>query len=141
MSEHLPPPAFLHLHKNPTVLRRRYSASYVMVTAGIAGAFLCAMFTLSDVAQSRAFARLSAPCTWLGMNAITVFLGDEVLERAIPWVYWKEKDAHLLSWIEGRFQAALGRGMAANLALALADVAFWVAVAGIMHRRRWYVKV
>ena len=112
-----------------------------MVTAGISGAFLCAIYALCDVVQSKTFSRLSAPCMWLGMNAITVFLGDEVLERALPWVYWRDRDAHLLSWIEGRFQAVLGRGMVASVALALADVAFWVAVAGLMHRRRWYVKV
>lgn len=119
----------------------RYSASYVLVTAGISGAFLCVTYLFSDVLQSKAFAKAAEPCLWLGMNAILVYVGDEVLERAIPWVYWGEADSHLLSWIRRRFQLVFGAGWAASVALALANVAFWMVVAGVLHRKRWYLKV
>ena len=120
----------------------RYSASYVLVTAGISGGFLCLVYLLTDVLHAAPLARLSQPLRWLGLNAVLVYAGDEILERAIPWVYWGREDAHLLGWIQRSFEAVLGGpGWVPNLALALADAAFWTGVAGLMHRKRWYLKV
>ena len=70
-----------------------------------------------------------------------VYIGDEILERALPLVYWGRRGNDLLGLIQWMFQAVLGDGWFCSLALALADVAFWTAVAGVLHRRRWYLKV
>ena len=70
-----------------------------------------------------------------------MYVGDEILEKAIPWIYWGRKDAHLLGFIEWIFHAVLGDGWFCDLALALADVAFWMVIAGLLHRRHWYLKV
>jgi hypothetical protein len=148
LSAHVPSKSVVTLyHDDHMIMRRllcmrgRYSASYVLVTAGLSGAFLCLVYLLTDVLHSKLCAQLAQPFLWLGLNAVLVYAGDEVLERALPWVYWGSRDAHLLAWVQGRFVAALGPGWRSNLALALADVAFWTAVAGYMHRKRWYVKV
>ena len=70
-----------------------------------------------------------------------VYVGDEILKRAIPWVYWGRRDNNLLGLIGWLFHAILGDGWFCNIAMAIADVAFWMAVAGMLHRRRWYLKV
>lgn len=89
-----------------------------------------------------AFQRAAAPFAWLGMNAIAVYVGDEILEKAVPWFYWGDPGAHLLAAVEGGFRGVLGKGgPVPDLALAAADVAFWMAVAGFLHRKRWYAKV
>ena len=50
---------------------RRYSASYVMVSAGTSGAFLAVVYLLSDALQHALFLKLSEPFLWLGLNSIT----------------------------------------------------------------------
>lgn len=50
---------------------RRYSASYVMVSAGTSGAFLAVVYLLSDALQHPLFVKLSEPFLWLGLNSIT----------------------------------------------------------------------
>ena len=50
---------------------RRYSASYVMVSAGTSGAFLAVVYLLSDALQRPLFLKLSEPFLWLGLNSIT----------------------------------------------------------------------
>ena len=45
---------------------RRYSASYVMVSAGTSGAFLAVVYLLSDALQHPLFVKLSEPFLWLG---------------------------------------------------------------------------
>ena len=122
-------------------MARRYSASFVLVTAGFTGALLVLLYILTELAPSSIFERVSAPFMWLGMNSITVYVGDEVLEKAIPWVYWGDRETHLLSAVEAAFRGVLGEGPMSDLALAAADVVFWMIVAGLLHRKRWYARV
>ncbi len=70
-----------------------------------------------------------------------MYLGDEILERALPLVYWGKRGNDVLGLIRWLFHAILGDGWFCSLALALADVAFWTAFAGLLHRRRWYLKI
>ena len=60
-------------HAMPDKLQRccRYSASYVMVSAGTSGAFLAVVYLLSDALQHPLFLKLSEPFLWLGLNSIT----------------------------------------------------------------------
>lgn len=120
---------------------RRYSASFVLLTAGSSGAFLGFIYLLTEVVPSKVFERAAAPFMWLGMNSIAVYVGDEILEKAVPWIYWGDREVHLLSAVEGVFKRVFGGGTASDLALAAADVAFWMAVAGWLHRKRWYARV
>ncbi|BDA45874.1 Heparan-alpha-glucosaminide N-acetyltransferase [Coccomyxa sp. Obi] len=118
-----------------------YSASFVLLTAGSTGVLLGLLYLLTEVAPSSIFERASAPFMWLGMNSFAVYVGDEVLEKAIPWVYWGNRDAHLLSVVEAAFRGVLGEGPMCRLALAAADVVFWMVIAGMLHRKQWYAKV
>ncbi len=70
-----------------------------------------------------------------------MYIGDELLEHALPLVYWGRRGNDLLGLIRWVFHAILGDGWFCSLAIALSDVAFWIAVAGLLHRRRWYLKV
>lgn len=193
--------------------RRRYSASYTMVTAGTSGAFVAIVYIFTDVLQHRTFLKISQPFVWLGLNSMTgdlhnflcqhgscaqelmrqacpglhcflqiapvasasmiklsfgdptsplsrpchgvvtelvsltawvmlaVYVGDEILERALPLVYWGRRGNNLLGLIQWVFHVILGDGWFCSLVMALADVAFWTAVAGLLHRRKWYLKV
>lgn len=122
-------------------MARRYSASFVLLTAGSTGALLGLLYFLTEVAPSGIFERASAPLMWLGMNSIAIYVGDEVLEKALPWVYWGNREAHLLSAVEAAFRGVLGEGPMCDLALAAADVVFWIVIAGLLHQRRWYARV
>ena len=119
----------------------RYSASFVLLTAGSSGAFLGLVYLFTEVTPTKIFERVAAPFMWLGMNSITVYAGDEILEKAIPWIYWGDREVHLLSAVEGAFKRVFGEGAIRDMALAAADVVFWMGVAGWLHRKRWYAKL
>ena len=70
-----------------------------------------------------------------------VYVGDELLERVLPLVYWGRRGNDLLGLVEWLFHATFGDGWFCSLAMALADVIFWTAVAGYLHHRKWYLKV
>ena len=72
---------------------------------------------------------------------LAVYVGDEILERALPLVYWGRRGNNLLGLIQWVFHVIVGDGWFCSLAMALADVALWIAVAGLLYRRKWYLKV
>ena len=65
----------------------RYSASYVMVTAGTSGAFLAVLYVFTDVLQHAGFLRLSKPFMCLGVNSITGMQLALVLQRLLHLQY------------------------------------------------------
>lgn len=131
----------LHITGAVPFNKNLYSASFVLLTAGFTGALLSLLYFLTEVAPSSIFVCISAPFMWLGMNSIAVYVGDEVLEKAIPWVYWGNQEAHLLSAVKAAFRGVLGEGPMCDLVLAAADVVFWILIAGLLHRIQWYARV
>jgi predicted acyltransferase len=58
------------------IIKKIWTSSFVLLTAGISAMLLAAFYWLIDVKNRRAWAR---PFVWIGMNAITVYLACNVL--------------------------------------------------------------
>ena len=56
------------------------------------------------------------------MTLLAVYIGDELLERTLPLVYWGRRGNDLLGLIHWVFLAVLGDGWFCSLAMALANV-------------------
>ena len=120
-----------------------WTSSYALLTAGLAALALAACMALVDL---RGWRRWAAPFLWLGRNAIAAFtlstLGAIVLigikfdgpgpDRR-PRSLWRA--IHLA--VFDRFaDPRLG-----SLAFALAYLALWIAVFGLLYRKRIFLKI
>ena len=138
-----------------------YSLSFLLVTNGITGCSMCICYFLVDVVKGKARIALQ-PLKFFGMNAIAMY----VLAEAGP-VQWffscfyvevagqpssNAPDNSLANvlwptgvlWPAGPQVPSAEHGWKrdpAIMAWTLGYIAFWMAVAYIMHRRRWYVKI
>ncbi len=118
-----------------------WTSSFALFSAGLAGVVLAAAHWVLDVKGWRAWA---APFQAFGRNplagyALSVAL-DSLLTRWSPGGDASVKSAiyqhAFLPWA-----GPLGGGEAASLAYALAYVALWAGVLGVMHRRRIFVGI
>ena len=95
------------------------------------------MYFIVDV---RGLRRWSRPFVWLGANALTIYVGSEVVRRLLDaavvtqgsrrttpkaWLFWGVLEPAFRSWPE-----------VASLLFAIGVLAMWMAVAGILYRFR-----
>jgi predicted acyltransferase len=101
-----------------------WTGSFALVTAGITAIVLAATYVVVDV---RGLRRWSVPFAWLGANALVIYVGSEVLGRLIDhpkaWLFWEV--------LEPIFRE---RPEIASLVFAVAVLAVWIAVAGLLAR-------
>ena len=124
-----------------------YSPSFVLLTAGLAGALLHLLHLALDrpgllPPRMQQWVRACLqPLRWLGLNAIVCFFGDEFLSQALPCVFWKQRSRNLITWLFGGFVVALRSEQVAQVVFAAADGVFWTAVAGWLYHRGIFFKV
>ena len=99
-----------------------WTGSFVLVTAGVTAIVLSAIYFVVDVHRQRWW---SVPFTWLGANALVIYVASEVVRRLIDrpkaWLFWEV--------LEPIFR---NRPEIASLLLAVAILAVWIAVAGFL---------
>ena len=112
-----------------------WTASFTLVTAGIAGGCL----VLCVPASARA-GRVMRPAYWLGTNPLAIYFCSELVSTLLQQPVLTLAGHHaaakdLLFW-DGLVPVTGGTGgPAASLAYAVAYTAVWVVVANVMHRR------
>jgi len=117
-----------------------WTSSYVVFTAGTALLLLGTMFWAIDVKRWRG--TWSTPFTACGMNSIAIFVASGMAAKTMVRIPAPDADtSSLYDWVfRNGFQSWAG-DYNGSLALALAQVVFWLAVAWLMHRRRIYIKI
>ena len=117
-----------------------WTSSYVVFTAGTALLVLGTMYWILDVARWRR--AWSAPLAACGMNSIAIFVASGMAAKTMARLPAPGTDASsLYDWIfRNGFQSWAG-DYNGSLALALAQVAFWLTVAWLLHRRRIYIRI
>jgi predicted acyltransferase len=123
------------------VNKNLWSPSFVLVTAGLAGALFGLTWWLVDLRGVRAW---TGPFVTYGKNAIAVYVGSEVLSGALSTIAWASAGGKAMSLAERIHRLAFASWLPptlAALAFALANVALWWAVARFMDRKGIYLKV
>lgn len=117
-----------------------WTSSYVVFTAGTALLLLGTMFWAIDVKRWRG--AWSAPFTACGMNSIAIFVASGMMAKTMARIPAPDDAASsLYDWIfRSGFQSWAG-DYNGSLALALAQVAFWLGVAWLLHKRRIYIRI
>jgi predicted acyltransferase len=114
-----------------------WTASYVLLTAGLAAAGLALCYLIVDVANARKWAR---PFLWLGLNPLAIYFLAELVGHVRDWpITVNGDDWTVQSWLFWQvFEPPLGNYLsdpAISLVVGLLTVAVWIAVAGLLYRR------
>ncbi len=118
-----------------------WTSSYVLFSAGAALSCLAVCYWLIDV---KGWQRWAMPSVMMGMNPLAIFalsaLLVKILARARVPVGAGET-VSLYTWIYRTFFYPWAGELNGSLAFALANVALWLAVAALLHRRGVFIKV
>jgi len=120
-----------------------WTGSYVLVVTGFAMLTMAGMYAVIDVAGWRSWAR---PFVWLGVNPLAIYFLSDVTGHLLeqPWIRQGSGWTTTKGWIvwEG-IEPALRplRAEWASLTFAIAFTLLWIAVAGILYRRRIRIQV
>jgi len=118
-----------------------WTSSYALLTAGLAALALAACMALADV---RGWKRWAAPFLWLGRNAIAAFTLSTLGAIALIGIKVQGPDGRPRSLWRAIHLAVFDRfadPRLGSLAFALAYLALWTAVFGLLYRKRIFLKI
>lgn len=117
-----------------------WSSSYVVFTAGTALLLFGAMYWLIDVKRLRGV--WVTPFVIYGMNSIAVFVASGMFAKTLARIRAGDDGGTSLSaWLyENAFRSWAG-DYGGSLAMALVQVAFWLGIMWLLHRRRIYIRI
>ncbi len=103
----------------------------MLFTAGLALLLLAGIYGLVDWKNWDGWAR---PFSIFGTNAIFAFFGSTLLAKILILT-------HLQPWLFQRLFGSWLPDYVASLAYALAYVALWLGLTGLLYRRRIFLKI
>jgi predicted acyltransferase len=128
--------------------KKLWTSTYAVFMAGMAANVFAICYWLVDV---RGYKAWSKPFAVYGMNAITVFVLTGLLGRISTIVPVAEANGHpvmMKTWLFGHMKSAfehlagpLATAKNSSLIYALMYVAIMYAVADVMYRKKWFVRI
>ena len=118
-----------------------WTPSYAILMTGLAALALALCVALVDVAGLR---RLAAPFVWLGRNAIAAFTLSSLVSVALIAIRVPGADGKPHSLWTTIYRGVFDRfadPRLGSLLFALAYLAIWIAIFGVLYRRKIFVKV
>ncbi len=113
------------------VIKKIWTSSFVLVTAGYSAILLGAFYWMVDV---RGWQRWCQPFVWIGMNPITLYLGDNLLRYRDVSARFFGGDVR--AFLETRL--ATGSG---DLLLSLGEIGVAVVLAWFLFRRKVFLRL
>ena len=118
-----------------------WTSSYTFLTAGLALQLLAVCFWLIDIKDRRHWA---TPFLVFGTNALAVYFLSELFSRVISLITFTRADGSavdLKTFIYENAFASWASPANASLMFAFCVVLLWLGVAGILYRKRIFIKV
>jgi predicted acyltransferase len=118
-----------------------WTSSYALLTAGLAALALAACMALVDL---RGWRRWAAPFLWLGRNAIAAFTLSTLGAILLLAIRVEGPEGRPRSLWRTLYLAVFDRfadPRVGSLLFALAYLALWTAVLGVLYRRRVFLKI
>jgi predicted acyltransferase len=118
-----------------------WTSSYSLFMSGLAAVCLAICLWIVDVKGWKAWAK---PFVWLGMNAIALFVGATLATLLLLWIKVTGDDDKRRSLYGSIYRAVFNHfadQRIGSLLFALTFCAFWIAVGGLLYRRRIFIKV
>ncbi len=122
-----------------------WTSSYVLWTSGLAMIILAGCVWAVDLrrqpGQASPAPPWAMPFTWLGVNALFVYIASTILWKCLALIPAGEAGS-LLGWAYRHvFAAALPSPALASLVMSLVYLGVWFAIAAVMYRRRVFIKL
>ena len=118
-----------------------WTSSYTLFMSGLGAMALAVCLWLVDVKGWKAW---SKPFEWLGTNAIALFVGATLATLLLLWIKLTGEDGKRRS-LYGTIYRAIFDHFAdqriGSLLFALVFCAFWIAVGGLLYRKKIFIKV
>jgi len=118
-----------------------WTSSYSLLMSGLAAMCLALCLWIVDVKGWKAWAR---PFLWLGMNAIALFVASTLGTLLLLWIKLEGADGKKRSLYGTIYRTVFGHfadQRVGSLLFALAYLAVWIAIGGILYRKRIFIKV
>lgn len=118
-----------------------WTASYAVATAGAALLAFTLLYYATDVRNRSAWA---APFLWLGVNPLVIYFASELFAHLVdhPMIHTSAGIIAAKTWLVWDAERALHlEGELASFVYALAYVAVWTAIAGVLYKRRIRIQV
>ncbi|YAF96803.1 MAG: acyltransferase family protein [Nodularia sp. CChRGM 3473] len=120
--------------------KKLWTSSYVVFSSGWALLLLAACYELIEV---RLIRRWSKPFEVMGLNAIALFTASVLLIKILvrTKIGTGENALTTYNWIYQNIFTSWAGTFNGSLSFALVTVLFWLAIAILMYRQRWFIKV
>ncbi len=118
-----------------------WTSSYALLMAGLAAICLAVCVWIVDVKGWRTWAR---PFQWLGSNAIAIFVAADLATILLLWIKVDGPDGKRRSLYSAIFRSVFDRfadPRLGSLLFALTFCAIWIAAAGLLFRKRIFLKI
>ncbi len=116
-----------------------WSSSYVLFTAGTALFLFGTMYWAIDAKRLRG--GWVTPFVVYGMNSIAVFVASGMFAKYLARIRIGDGGMPLSAWLYENAFRSWGGDYGGSLAMALAQVAFWLGIMWLLHRRGTYIKI
>lgn len=120
--------------------KKLWTSSFTLFMAGLDFVVFALFLWLID---GQGYRRWAKPLAIMGMNAIAVYLASEFLDEAFGAVRWSTATGptNLHVWLYQHLFAWMASPMNASLLYAIAYVLVMYAIAYVMYRRGWFLRV
>jgi predicted acyltransferase len=120
--------------------KKLWTSSYVLFTAGWALILLAACYELIEVRQRKGWSR---PLEILGLNPILVFVASVLVIKLLAKTQVGiGKDAPTTyAWINQTFFESWAGSLNGPFLFAVVTLLFWLLVAYLMYKQKWFLKV
>ena len=118
-----------------------WTSSYALLMSGFASIALALCIWAVDFHGWRGWA---APFRWLGVNALAIFVASDLAAIGMLWIKASAPDGKRRSLYASIYRTVFDRfadPRLSSLLFALAFLAVFVAIAGLLYRRRIFVKI
>jgi predicted acyltransferase len=116
--------------------KKLWTSSFVLVTTGWGLVSLAACYELVDV---RKYGKWFKPLEIMGLNAIFLYVASIVLIKLLM-VNQVAKDKSIYEWLNNSLFGWAGT-LNSGVLFAIATVLLWLAVAYLMYRQKWFLKI
>jgi predicted acyltransferase len=113
------------------IIKKIWTSSYVLVAGGCSAMLLALFYLVIDVLKIRFWCR---PFVWIGMNPITVYLVNEVVDFQKLALRFTGGDVS--AWLDTRWGTGFGPLVVATTGLSLAVLLCW-----FLHRKKLFLRV
>ncbi|HSP93656.1 MAG TPA: heparan-alpha-glucosaminide N-acetyltransferase domain-containing protein [Thermoanaerobaculia bacterium] len=118
-----------------------WTSSYSLLMSGLAAMCLALCLWIVEVKGWRTWAK---PFVWLGMNAIALFVAATLATLLLLWIKLTGEDGKRRSLYGTIYRTVFDHfadQRVGSLLFALTFCAFWIAVGGLLYRKKIFIKV